>query len=344
MGKNKTDMTKKDHLTRIYIGRNDIFADVVNYAVYGGEKVISPDILEEGDTVAASYIYKGEGFKLSLERIRDVRKTVRQGENDKTCYMVFGAENQSSLHYAMPVRTMIYDAIEYVRQIENRKKTFEAISDAVKNGKVPADAPLDSEEFLSSWKSDDKLVPVVTIVINFSDTKWNAPVSIHQMLDSESDEYQRNRIIKDLVPDYSFILIDPHQMSEDDFNRMDTNLKTILRAVAYASDESKSNRLTDINEEITRSEAGLIKKLTGLNISIPKGEEVIKMGEGIKKLLDDSRLEGERKGEREGEAKGEKKLGSLINSLINAGRNDEIQMVTSDAKYRQRLYDEFGIK
>ena len=344
MGKNKTDMTKKDHLTRIYIGRNDIFADVVNYAVYGGEKVISPDILEEGDTVAASYIYKGEGFKLSLERIRDVRKTVRQSENDKTCYMVFGAENQSSLHYAMPVRTMIYDAIEYVRQIENRKKTFEAISDAVKNGKVPADAPPDSEEFLSSWKADDKLVPVVTIVINFSDKKWNAPVSIHQMLDSESDEYQRNRIIKDLVPDYSFILIDPHQMSEDDFNRMDTNLKTILRAVAYASDESKSDRLTGINEEITRSEAGLIKKLTGLNISIPKGEEVIKMGEGIKKLLDDSRLEGERKGEREGEAKGEKKLGSLINSLINAGRNDEIQMVTSDAKYRQRLYDEFGIK
>ena len=149
-------------------------------------------------------------------------------------------------------------------------------------------------------------------------------------------------------------------MSEDDFNRMDTNLKTILRAVAYASDESKSDRLTGINEEITRCEAGLIKKLTGLNISIPKGEEVIKMGEGIKKLLDDSRLEGERKGklegkfegkldgklegEREGEAKGAKKLGSLINSLINAGRNDEIQMVTSDAEYRQRLYDEFGIK
>ena len=69
----------------------------------------------------------------------------------------------------MPVRTMIYDAIEYVRQIENRKKTFAAISDAVKNGEETAEAPPDSEEFLSSWKSDDKLVPVVTIVINFSD-------------------------------------------------------------------------------------------------------------------------------------------------------------------------------
>ena len=180
--------------------------------------------------------------------------------------------------------------------------------------------------------------------INFSDKKWDAPVSIHQMLDSENDKYQRNRIIKDLVPNYSFILIDPHQMSEDDFNRMDTNLKTILRAVAYASDESKSDRLTGINEEITRSEAGLIKKLTGLNISIPKGEEVIKMGEGIKKLLDDSRLEGERKGEREGEATGEKKLGSLIKALEKADRKDDVFKAASDAEYRQKLYDEFGIK
>ncbi|MDO5147965.1 MAG: Rpn family recombination-promoting nuclease/putative transposase [Oscillospiraceae bacterium] len=340
MGKNKTDMTKKDHLTRIYISRNEIFADVVNYAVYDGEKVISPDILEEGDTVAASYIYKGEGVKLSLERIRDARKIVRQGENDKTCYMVFGAENQSRLHYAMPVRTMIYDAIEYVRQIENRKKTFEAISDAVKNGEEPAEAPPDSEEFLSSWKANDKLVPVVTIVINFSDKKWDAPVSIHQMLDSEDDKYQRNRIIRELVPDYRFILIDPHQMSEDDFNRMHTNLKTILRAVAYASDESKSDRLTGINEEITRSEASLIKKLTGLNISIPEGKEVIKMGEGIKKLLDDS----EREGERKGEAKGENKLGTLFKALEKAGRKDDAFKAAADAEYRQKLYDEFGIK
>ena len=160
------------------------------------------------------------------------------------------------------------------------------------------------------------------------------------MLDSEDDKYQRNRIIRELVPDYRFILIDPYQMSEDDFNRMHTNLKTILRAVAYASDESKSDRLTGINEEITRSEASLIKKLTGLNISIPEGKEVIKMGEGIKKLLDDS----EREGERKGEAKGENKLGTLFKALEKAGRKDDAFKAAADAEYRQKLYDEFGIK
>ena len=81
---------------------------------------------------------------------------------------------------------------------------------------------------------------------NFQWKKWNAPVSIHQMLDSESDEYQRNRIIKDLVPDYSFILIDPHQMSEDDFNRMDTNLKTILRMDIYIHITSSKKQIFPI--------------------------------------------------------------------------------------------------
>ena len=125
-------------------------------------------------------------------------------------------------------------------------------------------------------------------------------------------------------------------MSEDDFNRMHTNLKTILRAVAYASDESKSDRLTGINEEITRSEADLIKKLTGLNVSMPKGKEVIKMGEGIKKLLDDSK--------REGKTEGENKLGTLIKALEKADRKDDAFKAAADAEYRQKLYAEFGIK
>ena len=46
----------------------------------------------------------------------------------------------------------------------------------------------------------------------------------------------------------------------------------------------------------------------------------------------------------QGQAKGENKLGALINSLIKAGRNDEIKKAASDTEYRQKLYEEFGIK
>ena len=54
--------------------------------------------------------------------------------------------------------------------------------------------------------------------------------------------------------------------------------------------------------------------------------------------------EGRAEGIAKGRAEGENKLSTLINSLIDAGRNDEIQMVTSDIEFRQKLHDEFGIK
>ena len=340
----ENDMTKKDHLTKTYIGDNVIFADVVNYAVYDGVQVIKPEVLEDGNTVATSYIYKGDDFRLTFERARDVRKIARKNSGDNTCYMVFGAENHSQLHYAMPVKAMTYDVLEYIRQIENRKKTFRAISEAKKAGEEPIEESPDNEEFLSSWKADDELVPVITIVINFGEKKWDAPVTLHEMFDRTKRKFQRNRVIREMIPDYKFILIDPHQMSEDDFERMDTNLKTVLKAIAYARDKNKIELLEKIDTPLDRIEWEIINKYTGMSVDVPEEKEVKKMSEGLKKYLEERedkvRIESEAKGRDEGE----KKLGALIDSLINAGRNDEIKKVTSDAEYRQKLYVEFGIE
>ena len=330
--KNDKDMTKKDHLTKTYIGQDEIFADAVNYAVYNGEKIILPEVLEDGSTVATSFIYKGDDFRLTFERTRDVRKVIRKNPKDQTCYMVFGAENQSQLHYAMPVKAMTYDVLEYICQIENRKKTFEAISEAKKTGEEPLEAPPDNAEFLSSWKSDDKLVPVVTIVINFGEKRWDAPVTLHEMFDKTKRKFQRNKIIREMIPDYKFILIDPHQMSEDDFERMNTNLKTVLRAIAYVRDKNKIELLEKIDTPLAKIEWEIINKYTGMSVDVPEEKEVRKMSEGLKKYLE------------EREAKGENKLSALIRALEEAGRKDDAFKAASDEKYRQKLYEEFGIK
>ena len=330
------DMTKKDHLTKTYIGNNEIFADVVNYAVYNGVQVITPEVLEDGNTVATSYIYKDDGFRLTFERTRDLRKVTRKNPKDKTCYMIFGAENQSQLHYAMPVKAMTYDVLEYICQIENRKKTFRAISEVKKAGEEPLEAPPDNAEFLSSWKADDELIPVVTIVINFGEKKWDAPVTLHEMFDKTKRKFQRNRIIREMIPDYKFILIDPHQMSEDDFERMNTNLGNVLRVINYANDKDKLIKFAESGAEFNQLETQLINKFTGVDIDIPEENEVKKMSEGFRQIIDESKAEGR--------DAGEKKLGALIDSLIDAGRNDEIKKVTSDAEYRQKLYVEFGIE
>lgn len=43
-------MGAKDTATIKYMRQNEIFADALNYFVYGGKQVISPDSLEELDT------------------------------------------------------------------------------------------------------------------------------------------------------------------------------------------------------------------------------------------------------------------------------------------------------
>lgn len=52
---------------------------------------------------------------------------------------------------------------------------------------------------------------------------------------------------------------------------------------------------------------------------------------------------GESIGKAIGEVRGEERLSVLINKLILDKRNDEIQIVVTDAKKRRQYYDEYGL-
>ena len=39
-------------------------------------------------------------------------------EKNDAVYVILGIENQSHVHYAMPVKNMLYDAMEYANQVK----------------------------------------------------------------------------------------------------------------------------------------------------------------------------------------------------------------------------------
>lgn len=94
-------------------------------------------------------------------------------QDDKGIYVLLGAEIQSRVHYAMPVKDMLYDAINYTSQVNEARSSY-------KKGRevdiVPAEEgltiKLSSEEFLSGFRKEDKLIPVVTGVIYFGPDEW----------------------------------------------------------------------------------------------------------------------------------------------------------------------------
>ena len=89
-------MGKADTVTKAYMRKNEVFADAFNYLIYGGRMCIDPAQLQEVDTTEIALPF---------------------GSQDEAAYILLGIENQTDIHYAMPVRNMIYDALQYGRQV-----------------------------------------------------------------------------------------------------------------------------------------------------------------------------------------------------------------------------------
>ena len=67
-------------------------------------------------------IRKGADEVLTSSGLRDILRKVACGMQ----FIVMGVEEQSEVHYAMPVRVMEYDTAEYGRQIREKKNCTES--------------------------------------------------------------------------------------------------------------------------------------------------------------------------------------------------------------------------
>lgn len=104
--------------------------------------------------------------------------------------MILGLENQSKIHYAMPLRHMIGDAFSYLKEY----KELEAKNKKYKNYKT-------KHEFLSKFQKTDRLHPIVTICIYYGEDEWDGPRSLIDMLDIPEE-------FESLISDYKFNLIE----------------------------------------------------------------------------------------------------------------------------------------
>ena len=164
---------EKDTLTKAYMERPDVFADAFNFLIYDGEPVIRPEALREMDAAALALPFGTDGSQHSAQRVRDVFKRWVLKRDDDAAYLLLGVENQSDIHYAMPVRNLLYDALQYSAQVEAAAKSH-------RNSR--SDEKPSSGEYLSGFYRSDRLIPVITLVIYFGAKRWDAPTSLHEMM------------------------------------------------------------------------------------------------------------------------------------------------------------------
>ena len=123
-------MGKTDIVTKNYMRGSDIFADAFNFLIYNGEARIQSQSLQERDATELAVLFSNDSVKNETEvqqKYRDVLKRAVIMQNKEATYLLLGIENQTDIHYAMPVRNMIYDSLQYGKQVmeiaaEHRKK------------------------------------------------------------------------------------------------------------------------------------------------------------------------------------------------------------------------------
>ena len=171
----------KDTATIRYMRRSDVFADAFNYYFFDGRPAIRLGSLSELDTRETLLLPYGgtSGAPLPVQRERDVLKSLAAMTDRHAAYLLLGVEAQSHIHYAMPVKALVYDALQYARQVEQAAASHRQSGDYRGQG---------GDAFLSGFFREDRLLPVVTLAIYFGPEPWDGPLSLSDMFRAAGQE------------------------------------------------------------------------------------------------------------------------------------------------------------
>ncbi|MCD8325477.1 MAG: hypothetical protein LUC90_01985 [Lachnospiraceae bacterium] len=301
----------------------DIFADAVNFYLYGGEKVVKPNSLKPLNSDLLLHVFghddeakKRKGKDKAVERYRDVMRQWNVMEDDSCAYAIFGIEAQTKTHYGMPIRSILNDALQYALQAEALHAFHRS-----EGGEES------SEEFLSGMHRTDRLAPVITLCIHFGPEPWDGALSLRELIALPDER------LSPYIQDYKVLLIEPSRIGDEDFQKFSTSLGDVLRFMKAAPDKRKLKELLNGNEvyqKLDRKAARVIRDCANVRINVGTGKKVVNVCKGWEDAIEDAREEV-RKEERE--AAQEREKNSIISNSIEIYR----EMVLPETDIRQRI-------
>ena len=206
-------MGKSNAAMKEYVGRKERFADLFNYFLFQGELVIKPEDLEPVDGESDIIIEDVKGKEQEIHRYRDITMRWKYGCD----FTILACENQQKVHYAMPVRNMLYDSLSYVEQIKAlwREKQDRKVS---------------PEEYLSKFCKEDKLFPVITVVMYYGLEEWDGSQDLYGMFQI-NERLQNNETFQQYISNYKINIIDVGSLEA--IERFRTDLQIVFGMVQY---------------------------------------------------------------------------------------------------------------
>ena len=271
---------------------NDVFADIYNVLLFK-KNVIDEKRLRDGTTES---VYKADTGEYRDQR-RDVMKTYLDEYQMELAFV--GIDNQTSVDRYIPVRVLGYDYGKYRRQVD--ENCF-------------------------------PLLPVITLVLNLSDKRWNGCKSLAQI----------TNIPPELEPhfqDYRVKVIDVAFLDDAVIERFTSDFKLVAKFF--------KNRRLGIELWDDRMQIRHVEAFVDFIATFASDSRYLNVKEDLERL--------KKKGEKvsmdpyldmlmeKGAARAEQKMAKLISYLLANDMTEEVYRALNDAEARAEMYERYGI-
>ena len=318
----------KDLSEKNLLAIKEVFADISNVNLYDGKNVVQPEDLE---LLPQEMIHRDSEGNLA-RMMGDVRMRYRK---KGIIIALIQLENQTEIDNTMPIRDLGYIYNNYNEQIKQHKRENE------KKGK---------RYYARQLADEDRLAPVVTIVLYYGKEEWKRPLTILDMLELDEEEKKQ---LQPFLLNHRIHLIPLQNLAEETVEKYQSDFWHVIKFLSIQGRGKRRKYLKESVErpvrhprEVTDVLYALSKDKRFLEIE-DDGKGEAKMGP-ISEMLDELELMGFERGIEQGIEQGIERercrVNQLTAALINDNRTAELFQATQDPELQKRLMEEYGIE
>ena len=104
-----------------------------------------------------------------------------------------------------------------------------------------------AEEYLSGFRKDDVIYPVITLVFYYNEKKWDGAVDLYGMFADDGDREIIDALRK-CIPNYRMNLIDAGHMEEVYLKKFSEDLQQVLGMLKYRKQKRELQKYIQKNE------------------------------------------------------------------------------------------------
>jgi hypothetical protein len=208
--------------------------------------------------------------------------------------LIVGVEVQSYIDYAMPVRVMDYDSVEYSRQIREIRQ----VDRQKHSGQVR----------LSSISKVDRLTPALTLVLYIGEIPWDSAKNLHGILDFD----KVSEAWRPYIADYPLHVLDVCHEPDERLLEFPDDLSCLFLLLKYQKNKADLMKIVQnisafrhVDEDLYDAVWSYTNEDELLQLKDNYSEEGgINMCQAIRELVADSKQEGYSTGKQEGIVEG----------------------------------------